>query len=785
MIAALAVLATMPGVQPQWNWTAYPVSEEAAVVNPAFLAWQPDFLLSAGFTMSDSAFERVDRASVAMPGMGLSGYWNSGSDIRTFTAGSSLPVIGGAFSLGTSYTWFDPTAHSDWDGKSFWILGLGARPVEWLSLGAMRRGGVTAGGIEHGAEYRIGASVRPSGPDITLSADVSFIDSTAGEGWSGDPAFSGGLEVRPLDGLTLRACGSEHGFSTGIWTDFGNLGLGASSSFDDEGEYGGTRGGVRITGRPRENLVPERGRFVRIVPGEFTEERTRGFFSPCSRSFSEDAMLLAQAAGDPSVSGVIVDLRRGCGTQAQAEELRGLLADIRSGGKPVVMYANSAGNMEIYLSSAATAFYCHPSGEVALSGLSATGLFLRDFLDRLGIYPDLLHVGEYKSASDMLTRSDMSDAQREAETALIRSFELELFSRVTAGRGLEPAAVRSLLERGPMTPEEAVGAGLVDGIAYQDEIEDRIESETGSSPRSEDLGTYSDRQPVSDEWGPGEHVAVIVATGFITTGRSGSAFPIGETMGSETIADLVERAKSEPGTRAIVLRIDSGGGDALASEDMLHALQQAGEEMPVVVSMGAVAGSGGYYIACAGDSIFADNMTITGSIGVISGKLVFAGLMERLGIASETLTDWPYAGMSSMLSTYTDEQREAMERMIDDSYRLFAGRVAEARGMTFEQVDSIGRGRVWAGADAVANGLVDRIGGIEDAVLCAAGMAGMEEGLPEIEVYPSPGFFGSLPSSPLGILGLTAGGEAGSVLDLEALRLLQGRLYLMQPSAVR
>lgn len=784
MLLLLAALSVIPGVQPQFDWTACPVAGEAEIVNPACLAFQPDFLLSASFTTSDTAFERFDRVALAFPGSGFSGYWNDDESIRAFTAGSGMRLFGDMAAFGVGYTWFDPTAASPWEGKSRWTFGFAMRPADWLGIGLVRRGGVTAGGTGYEPRYRGSVALRPHGNLVTLiaTADVRADQESVSEEEDnvGELAFSGGAEIRPLPGLSLRFEGSENGFTTGVWTDFGNLGLGGSGSFDDEGAYSGSRGTIRMTSRPRENLTPPRDIFVRIEPGEFAEQQSRSFLGPCAPSFTENALELDRIASDPDVRGVLVDLGSGAGTPAQAEEVRDLLTNIRRTGKPVWIYMPLGGNLEVYLASAGTTIMSHPSGEIGFTGLAAHGIFLRDMLDRIGVYPDLLHIGEFKSASDMLTRSNMSEAQREAETALLKAFQNEMNAAVGEGMGLEAGALTSILRTGPMDPRDAIGMGLISGIAFEDELEADIEDSIGRGVTIQELSSYAASHPVEEEWGPVDHVAVIVATGLIVRGESGSVFPLGRTMGSETIAQLVREASSAPGVRAIVLRIDSGGGDSFASEDMLHSLQQAGERMPVVVSMGAVAGSGGYYIACCGDSIFADNMTVTGSIGVISGKFVFEGLLSRIGVNVETLTDWPMADMGTPFQPYTDAQRQRMEQLVRQSYELFTSRVAEARGMTQPEVDAIGRGRVWAGADALRIGLVDRIGGVVDAVRCAARMAGLDdEWEPVVEVYPEPGMFEGLGLGPFGGLAGTGAQDA-----VEQLMDLQGTLYVMQPVVI-
>ncbi len=216
-------------------------------------------------------------------------------------------------------------------------------------------------------------------------------------------------------------------------------------------------------------------------------------------------------------------------------------------------------------------------------------------------------------------------------------------------------------------------------------------------------------------------------------------------MGSESICDALREAASQTGVQAIVLRIDSPGGEALASDDMHHAVESVRREIPVIVSMGGVAASGGYYMACGADRIFADRMTITGSIGIVSGKFSFGGLLDSLGVNIEEVSTGPMASMNSPFRPYTDRQRGRAFDLMEDSYNLFVETVARGRGMTFEEVDSIGQGRVWSGIDALEIGLIDECGGVVNAVYYAARLTGMEtDEVPEVRIYPTPSFPGNL-----------------------------------------
>lgn len=761
LICSIAAAYTAPGPVPVFDWVAYPESGNPELINPAGFSFVRDLQLRFGYAFSDSSFEGFDRVSIALPGGGLSGWWEDRESMRKFTLSSSFQLFDNTASLGASYAWFDPTVESGvFSEKDIITLGMTVRPVNWFSLGMVRRGGVDLPGDDDvEPSYRAGLGVRPAGNRLTFTVDLE----TGGD--FDDYSLSAGAELRPMEGLALRAGLAEDRLSLGLETGLGASALSFGAQSDDDYRYGSSRGEVVFTASPGENILRPRGVYVRFEPGEFDEMRQRPFLSPVRPCFTEVALLLLRIASDSDVSGVIVDIRGSVGSPARAEELRYLLQGIRDAGKSVHVYIEDGSSDEYYLASCGTSVSIHPAGSVAFTGVASESFFLRDFLDRIGIYPDFQHIGRFKSASDMLTRSDMSEAQRTATTELLESFGDELTAGVANGRGLEPAQLRTIMETGPYTAERARSAGMVDNVCYRDRVADSI----GEGITILSLDEYTSTLPSEDDWGPSGHIAVVTASGSIMRGESGSSFPFGRIMGSESVCDALEHAASQPGVRVIVLRIDSGGGDALASADMHNAVMQVREVVPVIVSMGGVAASGGYYMACGADRIFADRMTVTGSVGIISGKFAFGDMLDSLGINTEEVSTGPMASMYSPFHRFSEDQRERAYLLMEDGYNLFVETVARGRDMTFEEVDSIGRGRVWSGADALEVGLVDQLGGVADAVSYASGLAGIE-GIPEVRIYPTPEFPGTMEIPGFGVS--------------EELVEFMGRdqvLYLMQP----
>ncbi|NOQ22814.1 MAG: signal peptide peptidase SppA [Candidatus Aegiribacteria sp.] len=770
LLSSLGGAYSAPGPNEVFDWVAYPEAANPELVNPAGFSFINNLRLRLGMAASDSAFEGFDRVSIAFLGAGIAGWWDDDVSMRKFTLSYSMNIFENTASIGIGYTWFDPTVKSSpFSGKNLYTLGMIVRPLDWFSFGLVRRGGMDLpGDIDVEASYRAGFAVRPLGENLTIVSDLET--GTEFKNYR----FSAGVEVRPIEGFTFRADVGEDYLSLGLEAGFGKAALSYGALSNDDYSYSSSRGDITFSTGPGPNLLAPSGIFVRLETDQFDELRRRAFLGSVQPCFTETALLLDRIASDNSISGVIVDIGGSAGSLAQAEEIRNLLQRIKGTGKKIYFYLENGGNAEYYLASCGSRIWMHPNGSVSFSGLASEAFFLREFLDRLGIYPDLLHIGEYKSASDMLTRSDMSDAQRKATTALLESLQRELIAGVANGKGLDSGPLCTIMNAGPYTATRAVTAGMVSGVCYKDQVEERISDELGREISVISIENYAASIPADDEWGPDRHIAVVVATGFIMSGKSGSSFPFGRVMGSETVCDLLREAASQTGVQAIVLRIDSPGGDALASADMHHAVDRIRREIPVIVSMGSVAASGGYDMACGADRIFADRMTVTGSIGIISGKFSFGGLLDSLGVNIEEVSTGPMASMNSPFRPYTDRQRGRAFDLLEDGYNLFVETVARGREMTFEEVDSIGQGRVWSGMDALEIGLIDECGGVVDAVYCAARLTGMDiDEVPEVRIYPTPSFPGTME--------LPGFGVSESLIEFLGSDQV---LYLMQPVSV-
>ena len=454
---------------------------------------------------------------------------------------------------------------------------------------------------------------------------------------------------------------------------------------------------------------------------------------------------LQAARTDKRVLGLVARIGTAPLGMAQIQELRDAISAFRATGKFAIAYAETfgeagSGNHGYYLASAFEEILLQPSGDVGLVGLRAESMFVRGLLDKLGVIPRMDHRKEYKNAMNMLTETRYTAAHREATQAIIDSAFSQIVRGIAHGRGLEEARVRALIDRGPFLGPQALEAGLVDALAYRDEVLTRVGARTGDKAELLFANHYLRRAGRPHQTGRNA-VALIYGVGAVTRGTSNyDAGFGGVTMGSDTVAAAFRAAVEDEDVKAIVFRIDSPGGSYVASDTIWRETVRAREAgKPVIASMGNVAGSGGYFVAMAADKIVAQPATITGSIGVLAGKALTSGLWDKLGISWDAVQTSANANLWSGLSDYSPAQWQQFQGWLDRIYEDFTGKVANGRKLPLEEVLKVAKGRVWTGEDAKAHGLVDELGGMETALRLARQAAGLpEDEAVRLQLYPKP-----------------------------------------------
>ncbi|HEY8187821.1 MAG TPA: signal peptide peptidase SppA [Pyrinomonadaceae bacterium] len=464
------------------------------------------------------------------------------------------------------------------------------------------------------------------------------------------------------------------------------------------------------------------------LPDYVPDDPLRKFFGGTTNSLSSLVLQFQKAKVDKRIKAILLEIDMSGTGWGKSEEIRDAITDFRSSGKPVYAYMEYGMNKEYYIATACDKVYLAPPGELFINGLAADVMFFRGSLDKLGIYPDIYQIGKYKSAGDMFTRKEMSDAHKEFMNSLLDDLFNRYVDAIAKARGKSADEVRAIIDDAPYGAAKAKEVGLIDGVGYRDELEKELKTKLGYKA-SEDLrlvkgSDYKDVQPESLGLDEGEKIAVIYATGDIGSGQSENSPSGNQSIGSDTLSKAINDAREDKSIKAIVIRVDSPGGSGLASDIIWHAVAAAKEKKPVVISMSDVAASGGYYISASASKIVAQPSTITGSIGVVAGKPVVRGFYDWLGISNEYILRGKNAGMFRETEKFTPEERAKFEDWIKTTYyNDFVPKVAQGRNKDAAYVDSVGQGRVWTGSQGKERGLVDEFGGLDRAIEVAKELA--------------------------------------------------------------
>jgi protease IV len=423
--------------------------------------------------------------------------------------------------------------------------------------------------------------------------------------------------------------------------------------------------------------------------------------------------LLKRAATDSKIKAVVIAPRQLQVGWAKSQELRESLVAFKKSGKPLYALLRFPSAREYYIATAADKIFSSPEDIIDVKGLRIEVMYLGNTMNKIGADLDVVHAGKYKDALDTFTRSSMSPETREVLNQILDQQYANFVETIAQGRKMGPAEARLLIDRGPFIAKDALASGLVDALGYEDQvITDLQERVKQQNLRRTDARDYV-RSLAPDA--SRTKIALLVAQGTITQGSSSGGFGAdGVTSGGFT--RLLRRVKNDNSIKGVILRVDSPGGDAIASDDILHEMKMLSQSKPVVISMSDVAASGGYYMSVTGDPIVAYPSTITGSIGVITAHVNLRGFYDKIGVTKELLTRGRFAALDSDYTRLTEPERAKVAESVDAIYRGFVSRVAEARKKSYEEVDAVAQGRVWLGQTALDRGLVDKLGGLDTAV---------------------------------------------------------------------
>ncbi|MBX3260930.1 MAG: signal peptide peptidase SppA [Labilithrix sp.] len=747
-----ANLANMPGAEARWTGVRCPDTRRVACGHAIELATPLFWGIASGL-----------RLDYVTPPSGA-GFPYNGRDYSWLTWGLAYKVserlqIGGSIqwsysanpytndlfgiSGGLSYRMntrfgFAVVAH-DFNGPSMQNLPPGGFPVlDRTFLGAAVFRPTGKRNVEIGLEARYFDGADQVRPRANLGIDIPGVGRIRGD-----------VEVQDLGNDARRGvlatAGAEiyfNQFSAGGGALFGNA-LGDAHSV---GQYATAAIGTYLMpGVPRS----ERSVYIRLES------------TPGTRSHVRLLRRLWKIAEDKEIKAVTMVLRAEPATSyAHAEEVADAFRVLRAHGKKVVCSFEDAGAKALYTCASADRIVVNPAGGVRYSGLKTSHMYLAGLLKNIGVKAEFVRIGAHKSAPEQFMNEHASDVARADQEDLLRQHEAVFARNMALYRKIPEDRFREISAKGPFVASEARDAKLVDGFAFDDELERVTQDVVGKKTSYQ---KYADEKKVPQQFGPRPRIALLYIDGDIIDGRS-RTIPLIDTklVGSYTIAESVKKLREDPSIKAVVLRIESPGGSSMASDVMWRELKKLGEKKPLVVSMGSIAASGGYYVAAPAKVIYALPLTITGSIGIFYGKADISGLLGKIGVNIEVRKTTSRADAESLYRGFTDDERAELNHKVRQFYDVFLDRVAQGRHMTKEEVDAVGQGRVWAGQQALQHRLVDRMGGLRHALDAAREMAHLPKDAPIAEYPPVQQ---SLVEYALGLAGLKAGAGI-SVQDL-------------------
>jgi protease-4 len=561
--------------------------------------------------------------------------------------------------------------------------------------------------LEVGLEASYRSDVERWLPSANVAVDVPFVGRLRGGAQLLDPDHAQVVATAVLD--------------VNLFNNFQLSGGPVFGSAIDNSEMGFVLGAAVRTfiEKPR---IPMLSRVVRL----------RFEATPNVREHTRLLRTLWRLSEDIEVDGVLLEMRtEPADSLSHCEELVDAIQLLRKRGKKVLCHLEDAGGRELFVCSAADRIAVNPAGGIRFSGLSSRYFYFGGLLDKLGVRADFVRIGQHKGAPEQFTAGPTEVAVADHRELLSTLDEVYL-AQVARGRGSNPPAMRRTLARGPFIASEARDARLVDVLAYEDEIDRFVEESMGSSVRVEDYDPPTEAPPY---WRPPPKVAIVYLHGDMIDGQS-RHIPIIDIRlaGSYTIAKALKEAREDNSIKAVVFRIETGGGSSLAADVILREAILTAKVKPLIVSMGTTAASAGYYSSVAAKEIFANRSTVTGSIGIFYGKVDVVGLLDKVGVRVETMRTAPRADAETFFRPFTDEEHIELGRKVKQFYDLFIARVAEGRHMKPARVDAIARGKVWTGEQARARGLVDRIGGLRQALIAARLAADLPPDAPIVEL---------------------------------------------------
>jgi len=639
--------------------------------------------------------------------------------------------IAANFYAGISYSWFGGSIDQYRKMKD-WKIGILYRPRPFVAFGfvADRLNQPRFGTEVIKRRYEPGIAVRPFGEKFTISSDVGWVE---------------GDDIKRLEGSFRLAAGPFHGvrFSAdyraeGLWRiglilDFEQARIGTQARLDNSRGYDGGGYFIELAEMRYPSSLGRHSRTgILTLNDRIAEEpEPKPFFGSAKNNFLQIITAASRGADDDRIDGLLLKIDGARMSLASAQEIREAIKEYRRNGKKTTVYIENGGDLDYYIASAADNIIMNPSGYLMLNGLAITATFYKGAMEKLGVRAQIIRTGPHKTAGDAFTEDSLTVEAEEQMNWLLDDLYQQMVEGISIGRKMLPDSVRNLIDNGPYTARGARDAGLIDELRYYDEI---VPTDGAGFVY---LPGYYKKEDFSPRWSEPAKIAVVYVDGAIVPGSSGKGVIQGKLAGGQTLAKSLAGVRRDGDIKAVVLRVDSPGGDLFGSDRIYRELELLKGKKPLVVSMGGVAASGGYYVSCPGDEIMASPGTITGSIGVIMGKADFSEFYEKIGFKKKTIKRGNHSDITSMDRPATEEEIRLAEKQIWQFYGDFVSKVSTWRKIDYASVDAAGQGRVWTGRQAKDRGLIDSYGGIWEAIERAGQKAGID---PDdkliIETYP-------------------------------------------------
>ncbi len=693
---------------------------EGVILNPSSLFLNKPLGVQIYHSFPKDKFSGNDGLIVSAAGLGF-GYQRLGwtglspDKISRYDFAVSSRVVRNIYT-GLSYTYYK-SSFKPIDKSHSWNFSILAHLAPSLSISAEAQNVNKHVYLGRQTDIGYGTSIalRPIGDRFTIGGNLSMYRGQSLK----SAVWQASARAEVARGLVLyTGIDDRHTFGVGLEFRIGDAMVGTEGFFDNNTNHLGTTIYSGYNYAQRDYLIAGPGKILQVdLSGDISEERSSALFLKSPETVYDKLAAIKKAQNDREIKGLLLTIKNPGIGWGKFADFRRAVKDFEKAGKPVICYLGvSPNNGSYYLASAANQVYMLPVDALNLTGLRAEVTFYKGTLDKIGVEAEVEKQGKYKNYPDQFTDTAMTAPHREALESLLDDIYSQILSDIAPDRRLTPKGLSKIIDQGPFTSVQAESLGLVDGRFYPEDFESHLPSMFGGNYFAVSSQEYQANAPYRDRFTEPPEIALISVSGSITTGSSGSNFVTGNTAGSATITRAIRSAKNDRAVKAIVMRLDTPGGDALASDLIWGELQSARRRKPVIVSMSDECASGGYYIAVASDKIFVEPTSVTGSIGVFWGKPNLEQLYRKLGMNTVTIRRGDHADIYSMKQGFTPDERLLVRRQVNDMYRNFVSIVAENRKLSTDSVHTIAQGRVWSGKSALAIGLGDANGGLMEAI---------------------------------------------------------------------